>query len=121
MCIRDRDITEFEFEGKKYTPKSYAKKTGLVMEDYISLTSFSNHDWYKPCILAIPDNWSWGTSHNIKLDELMSAAEYSLKHWYTVALDADVSEGGFSFGNGLAINPVDLSTLEVSGSDSPYF
>ena len=115
------DITEFEFEGKKYTPKSYAKKTGLVMEDYISLTSFSNHDWYKPCILAIPDNWSWGTSHNIKLDELMSAAEYALKHGYTVAWDADVSEGGFSFGNGLAINPVDLSTLEVSGSDSPYF
>ncbi len=115
------DIIEFELDGKKYTPKSYAKKTGLVMDDYISLTSFTNHDWYKSCVLAIPDNWSWGMSYNVKLDELMSATEYALKHGFTVAWDADVSEDGFSFSNGLAINPVDISTLEVSGSDNAYF
>ncbi len=115
------DITEFEFEGKKYTPKSYAKAIGLDMDNYVSLTSFTNHPMNEECMLAIPDNWAWGTSYNVSLDDLMAAAEYALKNGYSIAWGADVSEDGFSFRNGLAINPVDASTIQVSGSNNSNF
>lgn len=115
------DPKEFEFKGKKYTPKSYANELGLNMDDYVSLTSFTNHPMYEKCMLAIPDNWAWGTSYNVNLDDLFKATEYALQNGFTVAWGADVSEKGFSFRNGLAINPVDPSTIDVKGADNKNF
>lgn len=115
------DPKEFEFKGKKYTPKTYAKEIGLDMDNYLSLTSFTNHDLNKECMLAIPDNWAWGKSYNVSLDNLMAATEHALKNGYSVAWGADVSEKGFSFSNGLAINPVDDATINVSGKDNKNF
>ena len=115
------DIKEFELKGKKYTPTSYAKAIGLDMDDYVSLTSFTNHEMNAECWLEIPDNWAWGKSYNVSLEDLMAATEYALKNGYTVAWGADVSEKGFSFSNGLAINPVDELTITVSGSDNKNF
>ena len=115
------DIKEFELKGKKYTPMSYAKAIGLNMDDYVSLTSFTNHAMNEECLLEIPDNWAWGKSYNVSLDDLMAATEHALKNGYTLAWGADVSEKGFSFSNGLAINPVDMSTISVSGNDNKNF
>lgn len=115
------DVKEFEFKGKKYTPQSYAKAIGLNMNDYVSLTSFTNHEMYQKCHLAIPDNWAWGESYNVGLDELFEACEYALKNGFTLAWGADVSEKGFSFRNGLAIVPEDPSTIEVKGKDNRNF
>lgn len=116
-----QDVTEFELNGKKYTPASYAKAIGLDMDKYISLTSFQNHAMNSKCMLEIPDNWAWGESYNVSLDDLYEACVYALKNGYTVAWGADVSEKGFSFSNGLAINPVDPSTISVSGKDNRNF
>lgn len=115
------DVKEFEFKGKKYTPQSYAKAIGLNMDEYVSLTSFTNHEMYKKCHLAIPDNWAWGESYNVGLDELFDACEYALKNGFTLAWGADVSEKGFSFKNGLAIVPEDPSTIDVKGKDNKNF
>lgn len=115
------DPSSFEWKGKKYTPKTYANELGLKMDDYVSLTSFTNHDMYKQCELAIPDNWAWGKSYNIGLTDLVDACEYALKNGYTVAWGADVSEKGFSFRNGIAIAPEDPSTIEVKGRDNKNF
>lgn len=116
-----KDPKEFEFEGKKYTPKTYAQSLGLNMDDYISLTSFTNHEMYAPCQLAIADNWVWDKSYNLQLDDLINTVEYALKNGYTVAWGADVSEKGFSFRNGIAIVPEDPSTIEVAGRDNKNF
>ncbi len=116
-----KDIREFEFKGKQYTPKSYAEEIGLNMDNYVSLTSFTNHEMNKPCMLEIPDNWAWGNSYNVSLEDLMSACEYALENGYTLAWGADVSEKGFSFSNGLAINPINKSTISVSGTDNKNF
>ena len=115
------DVKEFELAGKKYTPKSYAKAIGLNMDDYVSLTSFTNHAMNERCELAIPDNWAWGDSYNVSLDDLFAACEYALKNGYTLAWGADVSEKGFSFRNGLAIVPEDPSSIEVKGKDNKNF
>lgn len=116
-----QDVKDFEVDGKKYTPKSYAKHLGLEMDNYVSITSFNHFEENKECILALPDNWSWGKSYNVNLDNLMKVAEYALKNGYTLAWDADVSEKGFSFSNGLAINPVDVKTISVTGKDNTNY
>ncbi len=116
-----KDIKEFELDGKKYTPKSYADAMGLDMDNYLSITSFTHHPMNEECFIAIPDNWAWGASYNVPLDDMTKTVEYALKEGYSVLWTADVSERGFSFSNGLAINPVDKSTIAVSGSDNKNF
>ncbi|MFM6946740.1 MAG: aminopeptidase C [Flavobacteriales bacterium] len=116
-----KDITEFEYNGKKYTPKTYAASLGLDMNNYVSLTSFTNHPLNSQCMLEIPDNWAWGTSYNVSLDDLVETTIAALKNGYTLAWGADVSEKGFSFKNGLAIVPADPAMIEVVGKDDKRF
>lgn len=106
----------FTYKGKTYTPKSFEAELGLKMDDYVMVTSFTHHEFYKPCILEIPDNWGWGEMYNVKMDELTQIIDYSVENGYTVGWGADVSEKGFSWKNGLAVIPsediADLDGLE---------
>lgn len=111
----------FTWKGKTYTPRSFADQSGLKMEEYISLTSFTNHKENTECFLAIQDNWAWGKSYNVSLDNLVEVTKQALKNGYTVAWGADVSEKGFSFRNGLGIVPEDEATIQVSGKDNKNF
>ena len=116
-----KDIKEFEFKGKKYTPQTYAQAIGLNMDDYVSLTSFTNHSLYSKCQLAIPDNYNWGDSYNVNLNDLMTTVEFALSKGYTLAWGADVSEKGFSFKNGIALVPEDPNSIQVVGKDNKNF
>ncbi|MFM8595942.1 MAG: aminopeptidase C [Flavobacteriales bacterium] len=116
-----KDVVDFEWNGKKYTPKTYAASLGLDMNNYVSLTSFTNHPMNSQCMLEIPDNWAWGTSYNVSLDDLVETTISALKNGYTIAWGADVSEKGFSFKNGLAIVPADPAMIEVVGKDDKRF
>ncbi len=112
---------EFEYQGKKYTPQSYAADLGLNMDDYISITSFTHHPFYGSFVLEIPDNWLHVQSYNLPLDELMQVMEHAVMNGHTFAWGADVSEKGFAFREGLAILPDDESTIKVKGKDSQQF
>lgn len=116
-----QDVKEFTIEGKKYTPQTYAASLGLNMDNYVSITSFSNDPFYAPCELAIPDNWAWGDSYNVPLEDIVTIAENALKNGYTIAWGADVSEKGFNFRKGIAIVPEDPSTIETKGTDNKSF
>lgn len=96
---------KFTYNGKEYTPKSFAASLGLNMDDYIELTSFTHHPYYSKFELEVRDNWEHAQMYNLPLDELMETADYALTHGYTVCWDGDVSEKSFSFKNGVAINP----------------
>lgn len=114
-----KQITKFTYNGKEYTPKSFADEVvGLDVNNYVSITSYTHHPFYKPFILEIPDNWLWRESYNIPMQEMMDVIDYSLDHGYTVAWATDVSEKGFSYKNGLAIIPgkdlKDMSDTERS-------
>lgn len=117
---KTEDFT-FEVEGKEYNPISYRDELGLNMDDYISLTSFSNHPYYEQCQLAIADNWAWGFSYNVPLEDLWSAASHALKEGYTFAWGSDVSEDYFSFRSALAVVPKDKSTIQVTGKNNRNF
>lgn len=116
-------VEDFKFtvEGKEYNPLTYRDALGLNMDDYVSLTSFSNHPFYAECQLAIADNWAWGSSYNVPLADLWEAAKYALKEGYTFAWGSDVSEDYFSFRSALAVVPKDKSTIMVSGKNNRNF
>lgn len=105
----------FSYEGKEYTPHSFAKYLGLNQDDYISLTSFSHHPYYKPFAIEVPDNWRWADSYNLPVDELMEVMDNAVRQGYTIAWATDVSEAGFSR-EGVAIVP-DENAAENAGSD----
>ena len=98
--------TEFEFDGKKYTPRTFADKVmGIDPDNYIQITSWTHFDFYDRVQIQVPDNWAWSDSYNVPLDEMMDALDHALEKGYTVAWAADVSEKGFSLKNGVAIVP----------------
>ena len=95
----------FTYQGKKYTPTSFRDAMGFNADDYVSLSSFTHHAMWEPFILEVPDNFSQGAFYNVPLETLGAVAQSALRGGYTVAWDADVSEKGFSFRNGMAILP----------------
>jgi bleomycin hydrolase len=112
---------KFKYQGKDYNPITFYKSLGLNMDDYVSLTSFSHHPFYKSFVIEVQDNWAMRTSYNLPLDEFMSVMKSSLKNGYSFAWGADVSEKGFSYRDGLAINPEDKTTIKSKGSDDKFF
>lgn len=109
------DIPEkFTYEGKQYTPQSYAKSLELNMDDYVSVTSFSHHPYWSKFIIEVPDNWLHAESYNVPLDEFCEIAEAAVMNGYTVAWGSDVSEKYFK--TGIAMVP-DAKATEGPGSD----
>ncbi|WP_303919131.1 aminopeptidase C [Draconibacterium sediminis] len=98
---------KFEYEGKQYTPQSFASDfVGLNMDDYVEITSYTHHPFYDKFILEVPDNWSWDEVYNVPLEDLENIIDYSLNNGLTIAWAADVSEKGFATSNkGVAVLP----------------
>ena len=59
--------------------------------------------------------------YNLPLNEMMEVADYALNNGYTVCWDGDVSEKGFSFKNGVAINPEVKKVEDYSTTDRARF
>lgn len=95
----------FEYNGKTYTPKSFAQELGLDMNDYLPVTSFSHHDFYKPFVLEVPDNWDHGSYYNVPMEEMQQIVDNAIEKGYTVLWAADVSEKGFKWYDGVALMP----------------
>jgi bleomycin hydrolase len=109
---------QFGYNGKTYTPRSFADEViGIDPDEYVQLTSWTHHPFYEACQIQVPDNWTWGTSFNLPIDEMMEALNASLEAGYPVAWACDVSDKGFSIKNGIAVMPnqswSDMSTEEA--------
>ncbi len=93
----------FVYEGKSYTPASFAQSLGLDLGDYVSLTSFTHHPFYQWFVIEAPYKWRLKPSYNIPVEELMEVLDKALDAGYTVAWGGDVS-GDFTR-TGLAMLP----------------
>lgn len=111
----------FTYRGKTYTPKSFAESLGINTSDYVELTSFTHHPYYEAFELEVPDNWEHARQYNLPLDELMDVIDGALRSGYSVCWDGDVSERGFRFANGAAINPDVRDLSRYSAADSAVF
>lgn len=95
---------EFEFEGKKYTPLTFAKEVvHFNINDYVSITSFTHQPYYSSFILQVPDNFANGSFYNLPMKDMMDVVANAVKNGYTVSWDADVSNNGFRQDKGLAL------------------
>jgi len=95
----------FDYEGATYTPISFRDHIGIDPKNYVSLSSFTHHPFGSSFVLEVPDNFSHGEFLNLPINDLQRMVEAAVVNGYSVAWDADVSEVGFSFKNGMAILP----------------
>lgn len=111
--------TNFTYNGKDYTPQSFAKELGLDSKNYVSFTSFTHHPFYSAFAIEVQDNWRWALSYNVPIDELIQIIDDAINNGYTVAWASDVSEIGFTR-NGIAVMP-DQESTEIVGSDQAHW
>ena len=94
----------FVFEGKTYTPLSFAESLGINADDYVSLTSYLHHPFNQWFVIEAPYKWRLRPSYNIPIEQLMTVLDKALDAGYTVAWGGDVS-GDFLRKEGLAMLP----------------
>ena len=106
----------FVYEGKTYTPKSFAASLGLDFNDYVSITSYTHHPFYEGFAVEVQDNWRFPLSYNLPMDEMMQVIDNAVMQGYTVAWGGDVSEEGFTR-QGLAYAVDGNKAQSMAGSD----
>ena len=108
--------TTFTYEGKEYTPLTYARSLGLDPDDYVSITSYTHHPFYTRFALEVPDNWRMDQMYNVPLEDLMAIIDNAIANGYTMAWGADVSEVGFTR-KGIGVMPDADKGADLTGSD----
>ncbi|MNK49412.1 Aminopeptidase C [compost metagenome] len=106
---------KFTYEGKEYTPKTFAKEVvGINPADYVELSSFTTSPYYEKAVLMVPDNWSFDQVYNVPMTDITTIIDNALKKGFTVAWATDVSEKGFSWKNGVAYVPAkDFESMSI--------
>lgn len=107
----------FTYEGKTYTPKSFAESLPIDLNDYVAVTSFTHHPFYKPFMLEVSDNWLAGQYYNVPMEEMKAIVDNAIDNGYTVNWAADVSEGGFKWNEGYANMPKEKDTADMDGTE----
>lgn len=108
------NLNQFTYEGKTYTPASFAAAFKVDPKAYVTLTSYSHEPFYNNFILNIPDNFSNGSFYNLPLDEFIANLDHALSKGFTVTLDCDVSERSFSSKHGVAVIPSDSEKAKLA-------
>ena len=111
---------EFEYEGQRYTPKSFVESLGLSADNYVSFTSYTHHPFYEKFALEVPDNWRMDQMYNVPLEDLMQIIDHALVNGYTVEWGADVSELGFSR-KGIGVVPDEDQGADLTGTDMAHW
>jgi len=80
----------FQYEGKSYTPRSFADSTlGLNPDDYVEIASSSRWPFHTRGDLMLPDNWLHRPMHNLPIDEFQQVVDHALETGFTVAVSID--------------------------------
>lgn len=87
---------EFSFQGKMYTPISFAAEyLPLPWDDYLLVTSFMYAPYDEFIALNVPDNWrNYDRYLNVGLEEFYKGISSALAGGFSVAIDGDINEPG---------------------------
>jgi bleomycin hydrolase len=91
-----------------YTPIEFRDKYSIDPEDYVELTSYSHHPFYRQVVVEVPDNWAHALFYNLPIDELIEVMFYALNQGYSIAWDGDTSEKTFQHKMGKADVPKNI-------------
>ncbi|MBI4647635.1 MAG: peptidase C1, partial [Bacteroidia bacterium] len=98
---------EFEWEGEKYTPKSFLSEyIKINMADFVDVISYMQEPYWEKVEYKVPDNW-WHSKeyYNVPLDDFMKIFKEAIHKGYSVVVGGDVSEAGFDKETQCAIVP----------------
>ena len=105
---------EIDALAKAYVDAMLRNPFKLDADNYVSLTSFTHHPFYKKFAIEMCDNWRGDAAYNLPIDELMEVIYSAIENGYTTTWGGDVSESGFNRqGLGLLLDP----QAQSSGSD----
>ena len=107
---------KFTYQGKTYTPQTFAQSLGIDADDYVSFTSYTHHPFWTSFAVEVQDNWRNPLTWNVPLDDMMRIIDNAVMNGYTVAWGGDVSEEGFTR-TGLAYSVDAKKAQSLSGSD----
>ena len=111
---------KFTYQGKQYTPKSFAASLGLNFDDYVSFTSYTHHPFWQGFAVEVQDNWRNPLSWNVPIEYLEKIIDNAIMNGYTVAWGGDVSEEGFTR-SGLAYAYDTKKVPSLAGSDMAHW
>src|SRR3712207_3566420 len=106
----------FMYQGKSYTPKSFAASLGLNFNDYVTITSYTHHPFWTSFAVEVQDNWRNPHSWNLPMEDMMRVIDNAVMNGYTIAWGGDVSEEGFTR-QGLAYAYDTKKAQSLTGSD----
>ncbi|HEV7782517.1 MAG TPA: C1 family peptidase, partial [Chitinophagaceae bacterium] len=93
----------FDYEGTVYTPHSFVERVlELDMNDYVEITSYTHHPFYKPFVLEDKYNWTGDEYYNVPLSDLSRITDNALAKGFTAGWDGDATDPYFQFSEGLA-------------------
>ena len=107
---------KFTYQGKSYTPQTFAASLGLNWNDYVSITSYTHHPFWTSFAVEVQDNWRFPLSWNVPMEDMMRIIDNAVMNGYTIAWGGDVSEEGFTR-QGLAYMIDTKKTESLAGSD----
>ncbi len=118
--------TSINADGKEYTPQQYLNTyLGINEDNFIELTSYTHHPYYKKFVLENEYNWLGAGYMNVPLANLTSITDNALEKGYTVLWSGDVNEPGFDFDHGAAYmnyEPADkVEERQLSFADSSSY
>ena len=98
----------FTFKDKKYSPESFVSDyMELNPDDYIEITSYTHHPFYKQFYLELPDNWTNNDKYyNVPIEDLGKIVDHALNNGYSVVYGGDTSNKYFSSKKGYGIVPL---------------
>ena len=73
----------FTYQGKSYTPQSFAASLGLDFDDYVTITSYTHHPFYTRFAVEVQDNWRNPLSWNLPMDEMMRIIDNAIEQGFT--------------------------------------
>ena len=111
---------KFTYQGKSYTPMSFAQSLEINPDDYESFTSYTHHPFWTAFAVEVQDNWRNPLSWNLPLDDMMRIIDNAVMNGYTVAWGGDLSEPGFTR-DGLAYSIDAKKAQSLSGSDMAHW
>lgn len=110
----------FMWQGHEHDPFSFAHEI-LKMDanDYVTITSFTHHPFYKSITLEIPDNNFLRSKYfNVPIDELVNITKMAIKKGYSSVIDLDMTNNGwncdrFGYALNLKVRPESILSGDI--------
>jgi bleomycin hydrolase len=101
--------SHFVYDNKQFTPKSLLEANRIDMKDYVHVTSFNHKPFYKDINLDVEWNFTNTPFYNLPLNDYYNLANTAIDSGYTIAIELDVSEEGYSGEYGIGVVPDNLA------------